>query len=46
MLVGKKPSFIETAKDLSVYILSKLDPKFRFMYQVGLTKVNEQSLQK
>lgn len=39
MLIGKKPGYIESAKDLSVYILSKQDPKYRFMYQVGLTKV-------
>lgn len=44
LLTGKKPGYIESAKDLSIYILSKLDPKYRFMYQVGLTKVNLNSI--
>ena len=40
-LIGNKPANLDTAKDLTIFILSKLDPKFKLMYQIGLTKVSQ-----
>ncbi len=38
-LGGKKPHHAETFKDKAMHILSKIEPKFKNMYQIGLNKV-------
>ncbi len=40
-LIGKKPINLDSTKELTLYILSKLENKYKIMFQAGITKVRK-----